>query len=538
MIARGCPLAKRMTFRHASRMHLYPHRLIAFVISCFPLFVQSADRPNIMVFLVDDMGIMDTSVPFLTDASGQAQRHPLNDYYRTPSMERLAARGVRFNEFYAMSVCSPTRISIMTGQNAARHHTTNWINPWENNAGPQGPSNWNWEGLKESDVTLPALLRKRGYRTIHVGKGHFGPEGFHGADPSNLGFDINLAGRSIGAPGSYYGEQNFGIGGKRDKSGVPDLEAYHGTSTFLTEALTLETKKLVAGAQADEVPFYLYFAHYAVHAPFDSDPRFADHYKNSGKPAAAQAFATLVEGMDKSLGDMLDQFETLGIAGNTLIFFLGDNGSDAPLGGAHEVACAAPLRGKKGSHYEGGMRIPFIAAWAKNDPSNPWQQRLPIAEGAIQGQVANITDLFPTILHLIPAGAGEGSVPSDHIVDGQPLDRLLSGERDPDRDEQFLMHYPHAPHRSNYFSVWRNGDWKVIYHLLPGVPAQGGVIQFTGGHYELFNLATDPYEQDNLASREPETLARMLAELKEELAVKNALMPVDLQGESLEIKLP
>jgi arylsulfatase A-like enzyme len=518
-------------------MQFHLRRLFASAIICMPLLLQATDRPNIMVFLVDDMGVMDTSVAFMTDASGQAQRHPLNDYYRTPSMERLAARGVRFSEFYAMSVCSPTRTSIMTGQNAARHHTTNWINPWENNAGPQGPANWNWEGLKESDVTLSAILRKRGYRTIHVGKGHFGPEGFQGADPSNLGFDINLAGRSIGAPGSYYGEENYGIGGKRDKSGVPHLEAYHGSSTFLTEALTLEAKKLVASAQADDVPFYLYFAHYAVHAPFDADPRFADHYKKSGKPAPAQAFATLVEGMDKSLGDMLDHFETLGIAENTLIFFLGDNGSDAPLGGAHEIACAAPLRGKKGSHYEGGMRTPFIAAWAKKDPNNPWQQRLPIAEGTIQGQVADITDLFPTILNLIPAPE-EGSIPSNHVVDGHPLDLLLSGERDPDRDEQFLMHYPHAPHRSNYFSVWRNGDWKVIYHWLPDIPAQGGAIQFTGGQYELFNLATDPYEQHNLASQDLVTLTRMLVELKEQLATKNALMPVDLQGAALQIKLP
>ena len=90
-------------------------------------------RPNIIVFLVDDMGVMDTSVPFLTDDKGQPKRYPLNDYYRTPNMQRLAALGIRFNNFYAMSVCSPTRISIMTGQNAARHHATNWINPRSNN---------------------------------------------------------------------------------------------------------------------------------------------------------------------------------------------------------------------------------------------------------------------------------------------------------------------------------------------------------------------------------------------------------------------
>ena len=145
-------------------------------------------------------------------------------------------------------------------------------------------------------------------------------------------------------------------------------------------------------------PFFLYFAHYAVHAPFNSDPRFADHYRDSGKPQPAQAFATLIEGMDKSLGDLLDHLDALGVADNTLIFFLGDNGSDAPLGHQHEVACAAPLRGKKGAHYEGGMRVPLIAAWAGAQPDNPHQRRLPIPAGAIQPQQAAVYDLFPTIL--------------------------------------------------------------------------------------------------------------------------------------------
>ena len=103
--------------------------------------------PNIVVFLVDDMGVMDTSLPFLTDASGKPKRYPLNDFYRTPNMVRLAKRGIRFNNFYAMSVCSPTRVSLMTGQNAARHHTTNWINPSRNNRGSFGPPRWNWKGL-------------------------------------------------------------------------------------------------------------------------------------------------------------------------------------------------------------------------------------------------------------------------------------------------------------------------------------------------------------------------------------------------------
>lgn len=492
-------------------------------------------QPNIVVFLVDDMGVMDTSVPFLTDAEGQPKRYPLNDYYRTPGMERLAAQGIRFNQFSAMSVCSPTRIAIVTGQNAARHRATNWINPETNNAGPLGPPEWNWEGLKKGDVTLASVLQQHGYHTMHVGKGHFGAAAFEGADPANLGFAINLAGASFGAPGSYYAAKNFGKDqGKRARHAVPHLDKYHGTDLFLTEALTLETKPLIDAAVEAGKPFFLHFAHYAVHAPFESDPRFAAHYADSGKPPAAQAFATLIEGMDKSLGDLMDHLEAKGIAEDTLILFLGDNGSDAPLGEQHDVSCAAPLRGKKGSHYEGGMRIPFIAAWAKPNPANQHQQKLPIPANAIQSQMANVTDIFPTVLKLAGTAA-----PADHKVDGADLSTLLTGKADPSHQQSFLMHYPHGPHRSNYFTTWRSGDWKVIYHYHPTIPTHGDLIQSGGQSYQLFNLKDDPFEQNDLATSQPAKLKEMMAGLIAALEDHAALYPVATDGaDALKPKLP
>jgi arylsulfatase A-like enzyme len=496
------------------------------LLTAIPVGLAADIRPNIVVMLVDDMGIMDTSLPFLTDEAGQPKRYPLNEFYRTPNMERLASRGVRFNNFYAMSVCSPTRISIMTGQNAARHRTTNWINPDQNNAGPNGPRAWNWRGLKKSDTTLAKLLQQSGYRTIHVGKGHFGPRESEGADPLNLGFDINVGGCSIGQPGSYYAKQNFGLNGKRDARAVPHLEKYHGSELFLTEALTLEAKAHVSAAVEEGKPFFLYFPQYAVHAPFNADPRFEPHYQDSGKSPQAQAFATLVEGMDKSLGDVLDHLETVGAAENTLVIFLGDNGSDAPLGHQHAVACAAPLRGKKGAHYEGGMRVPFIAAWAKPVTNNSLQLRLPIQSGAIQSQVASVCDLFPTLLSLADVVS-----PANHIIDGWPLDRLMTGQPDPQRDQIFLMHYPHSPHRSDNFTVYREGEWKVIYHYLP--------TEVSGGsHYQLFNLRGDPFEQTDMAAREPEELRRMMGRLTFALQESQAVYPLDAQGETLLPKTP
>ena len=486
--------------------------------------------PNIVVMLVDDMGVMDTSLPFLTDDTGKPKRYPLNDYYRTPNMERLALHGVRFNNFCAMSVCSPTRIAIMTGKNAARHRTTNWINPDKDNAGPNGPPEWNWSGLKKGDVTLASLMQANGYRTIHVGKGHFGPRNSEGADPKNLGFDINVGGASIGAPASYFGKQNFGNGGGEVKNqataAVPGLEKYHGTETFLTEALTLEAKTHVADAVKADKPFFLYFPQYAVHAPFNSDPRFAANYKDSGKPPQAQAFATLIEGMDKSLGELLDHLDQLGVAENTLVIFLGDNGSDAPLGDQHEVACAAPLRGKKGSHYEGGTRVPFIAAWAKPNSGNIHQAKLPIAVNAIQSQQAAVHDLFPTIL-----GLSGIDVPSKHVVDGKKLDTLLTAKPDSARDESFLMHYPHSPHRTEYFTVYREGEWKVIYHYFPSDVSEQS-------HYQLFNLKADPFEQSNLAPSNPKELSRMMRRLVTALENQQAVYPVDEDRNPMRPKLP
>ena len=494
-----------------------PKRIFAialFVFLAAAIGCPAASPPNIVVFLVDDMGMMDTSVPFLTGADGKAKKYPLNEYYRTPNMEKLAARGIRFNRFSAMSVCSPTRVSIMTGQNAARHRVTNWINPDNDNKGPKGPPDWNWLGLKPGDVTLPALLAKQGYRTIHVGKGHFAPRGKPGADPRAIGFDENVGGASFGAPGSYFGADGFGLLKGNKSHAVPGLDKYHGTDTFLTEALTLEAAAKVSKAVDEKKPFFLYFAHYAVHSPFQSDPRFASHYAKTGKNPRAQAFATLVEGMDKSLGDLMAHMEKLGVADNTILLFLGDNGSDAPLGDYQAVACAAPLRGGKGSQYEGGTRVPFIASWLKANPSNPSQAAWPIPPGAIQAQPAAVYDLFPTMLSL--AGA---KPPSGHLVDGSNLANMLAGKSDPSHPDTFLMHYPHAPHRCDYFTTWRDGDWKVIYHYFPGKSS-------SGSHYQLFNLAADPFEQSDLAKSNPADLRRLMSGMVARLADQKATFPV------------
>lgn len=481
--------------------------------------VHAQERPNIIVFLVDDMGLMDTSVPFVVDGEGNAVKQPLNEWYRTPNMERLARQGIRFSTFYAQSVSSPSRASIMTGQNAARHRTTNWINAESNNRTPFGPAEWNWKGLTREDMIYPYLLQQAGYKTIHVGKAHFGCQKSEGEDPRNLGFDVNIAGSAIGHPGSYHGENGYGwIKGQRIRA-VPDLEQYHGTNTFLSDALTLEAGKEMEKAVAGHKPFYLNMAHYAVHSPFETDERFIGHYKDPARKQQAKAFATLIEGMDKSLGDILDRLEALGIAENTLIIFLGDNGGDAPLGDAADYGSSAPFKGKKGSEYEGGVRVPFIVSWARPDKNNKFQKAYPIAQNAIQTQMGTVMDIYPTVLSVAGVGASK-----NHVLDGSDLKKLLSGKKDKKHRDDFLMHFPHE-HRGSYFTSYRKGDWKLIYYYNPETPATPA--------YKLFNLAKDPYETNDLAKSETGKARELFDGMVKRLEKEKALYPVDAQNNEL-----
>ena len=483
------------------------------------LSMVAQERPNIILFLVDDMGVMDTSVPFLTDAEGKIQSHPLNEWYHTPNMEKLAQQGIRFSTFYAQSVSSPSRTSIMTGQNAARHRTTNWINSESNNRTTFGPHDWNWEGLNSQIPVYPKLLQEAGYRTIHVGKAHFGCIGSEGEDPRNVGFDVNIGGNSIGQPGSYYGKWGYGwIKGNQSRA-VPNLEKYHGSDIFLTDALTLEAKAEIDKSVQAGKPFYLNMSHYAVHQPFEADKRFIDHYKNSGKGQQAEAFATLVEGMDKSLGDLMNYLEELGIAENTLILFLGDNGGDAPLGGPADYGSSAPLRGKKGSEYEGGVRVPFIAAWAKPNSQNKFQKKYPIAQNAVQLQQGTVMDLYPTILSV-----ADINIPKHYALDGSDLKKLFQGKKDKKHRNDFLMHFPHGEHRANYFTTYRKGNWKLIYYYNPETSNTPS--------WQLYNLKEDPFEETDLAKSNPQITRKMIKTMLKQLEAEKALYPVDKQGNS------
>ena len=264
------------------------------------------DRPNIIFFLVDDMGWQDTSVPFWTE------RTKYNDIYETPNMERLAAQGMLFTQAYASSVSSPSRCSMLTGANAARHRVTNWTlqkdTPPDMQSDVLSLPDWNYNGIAQMPGTNNTFLAKSfvqylrdgGYHTIHCGKAHWGAIDTPGENPCHFGFETNISGHAAGGLASYLGETRYG----HDKDGnpvslmaVPGLEKYWDTDTFVTEALTREALMALDKAREYNQPFYLYMSHYAIHIPIDRDARYFEKYRAKGLSDKEAAYAGLIEGM-------------------------------------------------------------------------------------------------------------------------------------------------------------------------------------------------------------------------------------------------
>ena len=464
-------------------------------------------RPNIIFFLVDDMGWQETSVPFHHEVTA------LNRRYRTPAMERMAREGIKFTNAYASAVCSPSRISALSGMNAARHGVTNWtlrkgVSPDDENQTVE-PPRWNLNGAttvagidRTVRITpLPEILRAAGYRTIHVGKAHFGAAGTPGADPLHFGFDVNIAGHAAGAPGSYWGEKNFA--GADPIWDVPGLAAWHGQPINLTEVLTREAIGEVERSVSKQQPFYLYLSHYAVHAPWEEDRRFYQKYIDEGLTRPEAIRASMIESMDRSLGDLMESLDRLGVADNTLLLFVSDNG--AP----HAVPLNLPLRGQKLAPYEGGIRVPMMARWPV------------VTQGSsISRTPVIIEDLFPTILD---AAAVNWRKKTIQTVDGVSFMPVLAGQAGqagqekmlPDRslNRPLIFHFPHQYYGQGPFSAIRLGPWKLIHHHAEG-------------KMELYNIDRDISETNDLSLKERAVTIRLARILAARLRAEKAMMPI------------
>lgn len=506
------------------------------------------EKPNIVLFLIDDLGWLDTSVAFGEEV------YPYNLRHDTPNIAALAQQGAMMTSAYVCPVSTPTRTSIMSGMNAAHTRITNYTSvdkDWNPDA-TDTPSeqlddvvertDWNINGVTPSADPLdksvhitpyPQILKDNGYYTIHVGKGHWAPNGTPAANPYNMGFCVNVAGQVAGKPRSYYGEENYGnTADKWNYFSVQNLTEYYGSKTHLTEALTLEAIKTLDYPIDNGMPFYLNFCHHAVHTPIHRDPRFFQKYVDRGMDEGQARFASMCEGVDKSLGDLIAYLKQRGVLDNTIIVFMSDNGGNSEnlsKGGVRHTQ-NAPLREGKASCYEAGIRVPMVVYWKGK-----------VAAGTRINTPVVAEDLYPTILEM----AGIDDYTAVQSIDGKSIVRLLtagskavrramdSGEItdqksandfeipqtisgiDPQRE--VLAHYPHQwkPYQLrdiDYMSSLRKGDWKIIY-------------RHREQKLELYNIGEDITERNDLSAANPQMLKAMADALTAQLEGYNALMP-------------
>ena len=530
------------------------------------LAASARQKPNVVFFLVDDYGWPESSVAYGEEV------YPRNLQFHTPNMERLAEKGVILTQAYACPVSTPTRTSLMSGMNAAHSHITNWTSmardePSDAVGGKNGAAiyeeldtdifrrpEWNINGLCPDGVSAPAdvqiatpvvrLLRDAGYYTIHVGKAHWASAGTPGSSPYNMGFTVNIAGTNAGLPKSYLGTDNFGNTPELwNMSAVQNMTEYYGEEIFLTEALTREALKTLEYPIEHKQPFYLYLAHYATHTPIQKDDRFFREYKEMGLDNGQSKFSSMVAGVDKSLGDLMDYLEEKGIADNTIIIFMADNGGNADVkskGGVPHTQCA-PLREGKGSCYQGGIRVPMMV-YIPGKTAAGTRINTPVVP----------EDLFPTLLEL----GGVRSYQTVQPVDGKSLVPLLTkGSRlaakaakkgeitdqksanafvipeavsgiDPERP--IFFHYPHQwkvdyKPEVDFLSTVIVGDWKLVYVMMNTVPGQRVA---DGVPLELYNIREDIGEKHNVAAQHPEIVARLAKVLGDRLRAWDASMPI------------
>lgn len=470
------------------------------------------DRPNIIVFLVDDMGWQDTSVPFWTDSTAQ------NKHFRTPNIERLAKQAYKFTDAYANPLCTPSRASLISGTNAARHKITSWVRHDANSPNlAAGEVDWNTNGLSSQPniphtfhaTPLPKLLSEHGYYTIIAGKGHFGTAGTPGADPLNLGFERSIASGESSYPASYYGKQNFDrvTDGVTSRAAVKDLDKYHGKDIFLTEAITLEALDALDKPLKENIPFFLYLSHYAVHTPIQADFNYVQNYKREGVAPIDVAYASLVESMDHSLGLLLDFLENKSIEKNTVIIFLSDNGGVALLPPWRDFASGnrnAPLRSGKATVHEGGIRVPLLIKYP-----NKTDQPLVVS------QYVQIEDIFSTVLDIAGIDYRGKTV---QTVDGRSILPYVSDPNRFDTDRVLLWHLPHyRGNAAGFMSAIRKENWKLVY-------------DYGKGKLRLYDLFSDISEQNDLASKYPEKVKDLAKIFSDLLVEREARFPTQVLG--------
>jgi arylsulfatase A-like enzyme len=465
-----------------------------------PLFASSAPgrKPNVLFILADDLGWRDTGI------YGSA-------YYETPNIDGLAKRGMMFRNAYAAApICSPTRASIQTGLHPARigmtapsGHLPEVI--LEQKLQKQGPRVHkalvpvSVTRLKLEYITLGESFKAAGYRTAHLGKWHLGSEPY---DPLHQGFDIDLPHTPDSSPVSgYLGPWKFWPG-----QGKP--------GEHIEDRLSDEAEKFIV-ANKDH-PFYLEYWAFSVHSPWQAKPEILKKYTRKTDPANPQhnpVYAAMVESLDAAIGRVIKAIDENGLADNTIIVFFSDNGGvfwdarteKAMLDPGYEdipITSNAPLRNGKASIYDGGTREPMIMIWPGH-----------VKAGSASDAIVQSIDFHPTLLEMV------GLKPqADQKFDGISIVPALLGK--PLGREAIFCHYPHYSPQANAIpGTWvRKGDWKLIRFWCDGPDRKD--------RFELYNLAADIGESNDLAAQYPERVRELKALLDLFIADTHATVPI------------
>ena len=418
--------------------------------------------PNVLLILADDHGYGDISVH-----NGPS--------IQTPNIDRIAANGVRFTQFYAnSSVCSPSRSSLMTGRYPDRVGVPGVIRTHPENS---------WGYFRQNAVTLPSVLKQKDYHTSLIGKWHLGLEPEN--HPCKRGFD-HFHGFLGDMMDDYYTHLRHDINYMRDGSDTIDPRG-HATDLFTEWSADF----IRAQAQSSQ-PFFLYLAYNAPHTPIQPPDDWVERVQAREPDISPQRakYIALVEHMDAGIGRVLDTLIETDQLSNTLVIYTSDNGGSMDVG-AHN----GPLRGQKGEMYEGGIRVPTCAMWPGHVP-----------EGHVTDQVALLMDLFPTVCEA--AGA-----PITHEIEGRSIWQTLQGEQQDFSDrilywlrreggQRFLGQCQHAI---------RRGDTKLL-HNSPFEPL------------ELYDLSSDPLETTNGSQTEMD-LFREMSQLFQAETQKGGCVP-------------
>ncbi|MBI3875874.1 MAG: sulfatase-like hydrolase/transferase [Verrucomicrobia bacterium] len=440
--------------------HLLP--LVALLLAPLAL-LQAADlpqpsKPNIVILFIDDLGYADIG-PF-----GATKQ-------RTPNLDRMAREGMKLTSFYAAPVCSVSRAQLLTGCYGARVSVPGVYFPGQAN------------GLHPNEFTIAERLKERGYATMCIGKWHVGdqPEFL----PTRQGFDHYFGfpySNDMLRKAAQTGERVVPL--LRDEK-VVELLNEEAQSTIV-ERYTTEALGFIRANQ--DKPFLLYLPHTAVHTPIHPGKAFA------GKSANGR-FGDWVEEVDWSVGRVLDTLRELKLAERTLVVFTSDNGPWLVKGA--DGGSAGPLRGGKGSTWEGGMREPTLAWWPGK-----------ISPGSVCDAVAGTIDLLPTAVAL----AG-GTVPAQPVIDGRDISPLLFGKS---KESQREAHYYFAGYN---LQAVRQGPWKLAIASQPETMGKGVTTDASGKAPRLYNLDQEIGEQTNLAAKHPDIVTKLQA-LAEKMAAE------------------